>query len=363
MNRAFTSTSRVSGGWPAGTPAKAVGVRHPILLAPMAGAGGVDLATAVGRAGGLAALPCGMSTPERIESEVAQFRSAADAPINLNFFCHALPEAPDDGAWRALLAPYYAELEVGPGDPPPLRRPFSAEWAELVERVRPEVVSFHFGLPAPDLLERVRATGAFVIGNATSLAEGRWLAERGVDAVIAQGWEAGGHSGYFLTDAPEQVGLFALVRLLSEALPVPVIAAGGIMDGRGIAAALTLGASAVQLGTAFLASPEGLIAPPYRAALASARAEHTMMTNLVSGRAARGIPNRLTTDLGAMNPAAPPYPYASAALAPLRKAAEAAGRDDFTPLWAGQGAPLARAEAATETVERLVRDALKELSR
>jgi nitronate monooxygenase len=359
MNRAFTSTSRGGGA----SLVERLSVEHPILLAPMAGAGGVELAIAVARGGGLAALPCGMATPERIESEVARFRAAVDAPLNLNFFCHGLPEATDDGAWRALLAPYYDELGVGPGDPPPLRRPFSGEWAELVERVRPEVVSFHFGLPAPALLDRVRAAGAFVIGNATSLAEGRWLVERGADSVIAQGWEAGGHSGYFLTDAPEQIGLFALVRLLSETLPVPVIAAGGIMDGRGIAAALTLGASAVQLGTAFLASPESLIAPPYRAALASARAERTVMTNLFSGRAARGVRNRLIEELGAINPAAPPYPYASAALAPLRKAAEALGRDDFTPLWAGQGAPLARAEAATVTVEWLAREALKELSR
>jgi nitronate monooxygenase len=339
------------------------GVGHPILLAPMAGAGGVELAIAVGRAGGLAALPCGMASPAQIEEEAAQFRAAVDAPLNLNFFCHTLPEAPDESAWRALLTPYYVELRVEPGETPPLRRPFSAEWAALVERVRPEVVSFHFGLPVPALLDRVRAAGAFVIGNATSLAEGHWLAARGVDAVIAQGWEAGGHSGYFLTDAPEQIGLFALVRLLSEALPVPVIAAGGIMDGRGIAAALTLGASAVQLGTAFLASPESLIGAPHRAALASGRAERTVMTNLFSGRAARGIRNRLIEELGAINPAVPPYPHASAALAPLRKAAEALGRDDFTPLWAGQGAPLARAEPATETVERLTHKALEELSR
>lgn len=359
MNRAFMSTNRMAPGW----PHSGFGVKHPILLAPMAGAGGVELAIAVARVGGLAALPCGMATPQQIEAEVARFRAAVDAPLNLNFFCHTLPDAPDDRGWRTLLAPYYAELAIEPGDPPPLRRPFSAEWADLVEHLRPELVSFHFGLPARDLLERVRAAGAFVIGNATSLAEGRWLAERGVDAVIAQGWEAGGHSGHFLTDAPEQIGLFALVRLLTETLPVPVIAAGGIMDGRGIAAALTLGASAVQLGTAFLGAPESLIAAPHRAALASARAERTVMTDLFSGRTARGIRNRLIDDLGAINPAAPPYPHASAALAPLRKAAEAQGRDDFTPLWAGQGAPLARAEPATEIVERLACEALKELSR
>jgi nitronate monooxygenase len=363
MNRAFTSMNRVAAGWPTGTLAASLGLKHPILLAPMAGAGGVELALAVARAGGLAALPCGMASPAQIEAEVARYRAAVDAPLNLNFFCHTLPDTPDDKDWRALLAPYYAEFGVGPGEAPPLRRPFSAEWAELVERLRPEVVSFHFGLPVADLLERVRRAGAFVIGNATSLAEGRWLAERGVDAVIAQGWEAGGHNGHFLSEAPSQTGLFALVPQLADALGVPVIAAGGIMDGRGIAAALTLGASAVQLGTAFLASPESLIAAPHRTALASARAERTVMTNLFSGRAARGIRNRLIEELGAMNPAAPPYPHASAALAPLRIAAEGLGRDDFTPLWAGQGAPLARAEPASAVVERLAREALKELSR
>lgn len=336
-------------------------MKHPILLAPMAGAGGVDLAIAVARAGGLAALPCGMASREQIEREVAQFRGSASAPLNLNFFCHMLEEQVDDSAWRALLAPYYDELGVEPGPPPPLRRPFSAEWADLVERLRPEVVSFHFGLPERDLLDRVRATGAFVIGNATSLPEGRWLVERGVDAVIAQGWEAGGHSGYFLTDAPEQIGTFALVRLLADALPVPVVAAGGVMDGRGIAAALTLGAAAVQLGTVFLRSPESLIAESYRRALASERAEHTVMTNLISGRLARGIPNRLIADLGPIRTEVPAYPHASTALAPLRRAAGVGGRDDFTPLWAGQGAPLARAQTATEIVERLAQEAIEEL--
>lgn len=350
-------------GWPASPLRDRLGLAHPIILAPMAGAGGVALAVAVARAGGLGSLPCGMASLDQIEREVAQFREGTSGPLNLNFFCHSLDEQVDDSAWRALLQPYYAEFGAQPVAPPPLRRPFSAEWADLVERLRPEVVSFHFGLPAPDLLDRVRATGAFVIGNATSLAEGRWLAERGVDAVIAQGWEAGGHSGYFLADVPEQIGTFALVRTLAASLEVPVIAAGGIVDGQGIAAALTLGASAVQLGTVFLRAPESLIAEPYRQALASDRAEHTVMTNLISGRLARGIPNRLIAELGAVRAEAPAYPHASSALAPLRRAAEAAGRDDFTPLWAGQGALLTRTEAASATVERLAGEALQELSR
>lgn len=343
-------------GRPAGPFKDRLGLTHPILLAPMAGAGGVELAVAVAKAGGLGALPCGMATAEQIKADVARFRAAVDAPLNLNFFCHAMEEEADESAWRALLRPFFEEFGAASGDPPPLRRPFSAEWAELVERLRPEAVSFHFGLPAPELLGRVRATGALVIGNATSLAEGRWLAERGVDAVIAQGWEAGGHSGYFLSAEPERIGTFALVRLLSDALDAPVIAAGGIMDGRGVAAALTLGASAVQLGTAFLLSPESLIGEPYRRALASDRAERTVTTNLISGRLARGLRNRLIDALGPVRAEAPPYPHASTALAPLRRAAEAAGRDDFTPLWAGQGAPLARAESARTIVARLVQE-------
>lgn len=350
-------------GWPDRSLTGRLGIAHPIVLAPMAGAAGVELAIAVARAGGLASLPCGMASPQQIESEVTHFRTAVDAPLNLNFFCHDLDEQVDDSAWRALLAPYYGELRVEPGDPPPLRRPFSGEWADLLDRLRPEVISFHFGLPAPDLLARARSTGAFLIGNATSVAEGSWLAERGVDAVIAQGWEAGGHHGYFLTDQPFGIGLFALLPQLVDALDVPVIGAGGIMDGRGIAAALALGASAVQMGTAFLAAPESSIAPAFRAALASPRAQETALTNLFTGRLARGIPNRLMNELGAVNPDAPAYPHASTALAPLRRAAEAEGRDDFTPLWAGQAAPLARAEPAAELVGRLVRGVLEELSR
>jgi nitronate monooxygenase len=324
----------------------------------MAGAGGVGLAIAVAQAGGLAALPCGMATPDQIEAEIARFRAEVRGPLNLNFFCHAFDETVDDSAWRELLAPYYAEFDISDQTAPTLRRPFSSEWAELVERLRPEVVSFHFGLPSPDLFDRVRATGAYVIGNATTGAEGLQLAERGVDAVIAQGWEAGGHSGWFLGYEPARMSLFALVPQLVEALDIPVVAAGAIMDGRGIAAALTLGAAAVQMGTAFLASPESLIGTHHRAALATERARRTIGTNLISGRMARAIPNRLIEELGPVRPAAPAYPHASTALAPLRRAAEALGRDDFTPMLAGQGAPLACALPARELTERTARDAL-----
>src|SRR6185295_13434102 len=219
-----------------------------------------------------------------------EVRARASGPLNLNFFCHVMPEAADDGAWRALLRPYYAELGIeDPEAAAPARRPFDAAMCAIVEQVRPELVSFHFGLPAPDLLERVRSTGARIIGNATTVAEARALAARNVDAIVAQGWEAGGHAGHFLGGPPEeQMGLIALVPQVADATGLPVIAAGGIGDARGIAAALILGAAAVQIGTAYLHCPESRIAPAHRKGLAGEAAEHSRFTNLYSGGLARG---------------------------------------------------------------------------
>jgi nitronate monooxygenase len=326
----------------------------------MAGAGGSALAIAASRGGALGSLPCGMATPDQARAEVAAFRTATDAPVNLNFFCHTLPDGVDEGAWRALLAPFYAELDVEGGDTrAPLRAPFEAAMCAVVEEVEPEVVSFHFGLPEPTLLERVRAAGALVIGNATSVAEARWLADRGVDFIIAQGWEAGGHSGRFLgADPAEQMGLFALLPQVADAVETPVIAAGGIADARGIAAAFMLGAAAVQIGSAYLRTPESLVSPMHRAGLAGEAAAHTVMTNLFSGGLARGVRNRLIDALGPVHTDAPPYPHASSALAPLRRAAEARGDGSFSPLWAGQAARLGRDEPAEALTERLGREAL-----
>jgi nitronate monooxygenase len=325
----------------------------------MAGAGGSALAIAAARGGALGSLPCGMATPDQVRHEVEAFRAAGAWPLNLNFFCHPLPPEPDDSAWRDRLAPFYAELGVTAAPPPPLRRPFDAAMCTLVEELRPEAVSFHFGLPAADLLDRVRATGAVVIGNATTVAEARALAAAGVDAIIAQGWEAGGHAGAFLAaDPAERMGLVALLPQVVDSVDVPVTAAGGIADARGIAAAMMLGAAAVQIGTAYLRTPESLISPMHRAALASEAAEHGVITNLFSGGLARGLRNRLIDTLGAIDPAAPPYPYASAALAPLRRAAEDAGDAGFSPLWAGQAARLGRDEPAGQLTRRLGREAL-----
>lgn len=344
-----------------------LGIEHPLLLAPMAGAADETLAIAVARAGGLGALPCAMLDAPAMVAQVERFRAAVDAPLQLNFFCHAPP--PDDPArdahWRQRLAPYYAELGL-PLDattPAVARRPFDDAACAAVEQLRPAAVSFHFGLPAPDLLDRVHACGAMVIGCATTVREARWLEARGCDAIVAQGLEAGGHRGLFLDDALDsQCGLFALLPAVVDAVSVPVIAAGGIGDGRGIAAALALGAAGVQLGTAYLLSDEARIRPAHRAALESERAADTAITNLFSGRPARGIVNRLMRELGPMSADAPAFPRAGEALAPLRARTEPAGRDDFMNLWAGQSAAAARSGPAEAITRGLVADALTRLA-
>lgn len=322
------------------TPAAArflelTGARLPIVQAPMAGAGGVALAVSAIRGGALGSLPCALLTAEQVRAQVAEVRTAVNGPLNLNFFCHTLPAPPDERAWRALLAPYYAEEGVAPGDPPPLRRPFDAAMCAVVEQVRPDVVSFHFGLPEPELLARVKAV-ARVFGNATTPDEAAWLAARECDAIVAQGEEAGGHAGWFL-DRHRPTPLAVLLPAVL-ATGVPAIAAGGIVDAGDVAAALDAGAAAVQVGTAYLAAPESMISAPHRALLGTGAASDAAFTNLLSGRAARGIRNRLMRELGAMRDEAPAFPYASNALAPLRARAEADGRGDYSPLWAGAGA-------------------------
>jgi len=280
-------------------------------------------------------------------------RATANGPLILNFFCHRLGPAPDETLWRQRLARFYAGEGVAPPTgSPPLRRPFDAALAEAVETVRPEIVSFHFGLPEDALLARVRDTGARIFGNATTLAEALWLVDHGCEAVIAQGFEAGGHAGHFLS-GHHPIGLFALVRQIVDAVRVPVIAAGGVADAQGAAAAITLGAAAVQVGTAYLLTPEARPTTMHRKRLETATADDSVFTNVFTGGLARGLRNRVIDALGAVSDAAPPFPYASAALAPLRAHAEAQGRDDFSPLWAGQGIALARAEPAAALTERL----------
>jgi len=337
-----------------------LGIEAPIVQAPMAGAQDAALAIAAAKGGGLGSLPCALLSVEAARAQVAEFRTATPGALNLNFFCHQPPQAYDDRAWRHALQPYYDEYGVGfPADAPPLRRPFDHAMCALVEEVRPEVVSFHFGLPDEALLDRVRAAGALIFGCATIPAEARWLADRGVDAVIAQGWEAGGHAGRFLAaDPSSHMGTLALVPQVVDAVAVPVIAAGGIADARGIAAALTLGASAVQIGTAFLVAPESRISELHRALLAGESAETTVSTNLFTGRHARGLETRLTRDLGPSSPIVPPFPHGGDALAELRKANPAA----FANMWAGQAARLARAQGAEALTRRLATETLELLA-
>jgi len=353
----------VSGGFyprvrPADNPKRIMFTTEvPIIQAPMAGAQAGALAVAVCRAGGLGSLPCAMLSPDGIRAEITRIRAQTDRPFNVNFFCHVPPE-PDnerERTWRALLSPYYEEFGIEPpGGEGPTRAPFDADAAAILEYFRPPVVSFHFGLPADPLLQRVRATGATILGCATTVDESRWLESQGVDAIVAQGVEAGGHRGMFLSDdATTQVGTLALVRQIVRTVSVPVIAAGGIADAPGVRAALALGAIAAQVGTAYLLCPEATTTAVHRAALASDAARHTALTNLFSGRPARGIVNRVMRELGPIRPDIPRFPLASAAILPLRAAAEARGLGDFSPLWAGQNATGCRAVDAGELTRSL----------
>jgi len=317
------------------------GIALPVVQGPMAGVQDAALAIAVSNAGGLGSLPCAMLAPDPLRAELKKIAAQTTRPFNVNFFCHRQPE-PDperEAAWRRALAPYFAEYGIDPASAPagPGRLPFSHDAADVLEDLRPPVVSFHFGLPPPDLLRRVRAWGATVLSSATTVAEARWLEGHGVDAIVAQGLEAGGHRGSFLsTDLSAQMGTFALVPQIVRAVKVPVIAAGGIVDAATATAAVALGAAGVQVGTAYLLCPEATTSAVHRAAVASEAARFTAVTNLFTGRPARGIPNRLMRELGALSDLPPPFPLAAAALAPLRAKAEALGRGDFTPLWAGQ---------------------------
>jgi nitronate monooxygenase len=349
--------------WPDRRIIELFGIEHPILLAPMAGPSTAELAIAVSDAGALGSFACALSTTEQIRTALGVIRQRTAKPINLNFFTH-IPPAPDavrEAQWRQRLSGYYAEFGIDPSKPVPSsdRAPFTEATCEIVEAFKPEVVSFHFGLPDDRLLKRVRAAGSKIIASATSAREAAWLAEQGCDAVIAQGYEAGGHRGMFLTDnVASQVGTLALVPQVVDAVEVPVIAAGGIGDARGIAAAFALGACAVQIGTAYLFCPEANVPEINRKALKSARDDETALTNVFTGRPARGVINRAMRELGPISAEAPMFPLAGGALAPLKAAAEAKGSGDFTALWSGQAAHLGREMPAGQLTSKLARDAL-----
>ena len=335
-----------------------LGIELPIIQAPMAGVQGSALAIAVSNAGGLGSLPCAMLSVEVMRNELAAIKAQTTKPFNVNFFCH-IPPAPNperEALWRASLSPYYTEfgidastIPVGAG-----RNPFSAEAAQVLSEFKPAVVSFHFGLPPAELLAHARSWGAKILASATTVEEAHWLEANGVDAIIAQGLEAGGHRGIFLSeDLTTQVSTFALLPQIVREVRRPVIAAGGIADAKGVAAAMRLGAAGVQVGTAYLLCPEATTSAIHRAALKGDTARHTALTNLFTGRPARGIVNRVMKDLGPISSAVPAFPLATAAVAPLRAKAESKGSGDFSPLWAGQNTTGCKELPAAELTRQL----------
>ena len=335
-----------------------LGIDLPIIQAPMAGAQASAMAIAVSNAGGLGSLPCAMLNAEGMRQELSIIKSQTNKPINVNFFCHAMPitDAEREKSWREKLTPFYAEFGIDPATIPagPGRAAFNDEMADVLEEFKPVIVSFHFGLPPDHLLDRVKKLGAKILSSATTVDEALWLEAKGIDAVIAQGLEAGGHRGIFLSDdLTTQVGTMALLPQILRAVKIPVIAAGGIADAAGVRAAISLGAAAVQIGTAFLLCPEATISTVHRSALKSEAARHTALTNIFTGRPARGLVNRLMQALGPINPVAPVFPLATSAIAPLRAKSEARGSGDFSPLWSGQNATGCREVGAGELTREL----------
>jgi nitronate monooxygenase len=338
-----------------------LGTTLPIIQAPMAGVQGSALAVAVSKAGGLGSLPCAMLSRDAMRGELAAIAAQTANPINVNFFCHTAPafDAGRDAIWKAALSPYYRAFGIDPESIPatPGRAPFDAEAADLLLEFKPAVVSFHFGLPSPELLTRVKQAGSKILSSATTVDEALWLEAHGADAIIAQGLEAGGHRGMFLSnDLTTQVGTLALVPQIVQKVRIPVIAAGGIADSKGVAAAMTLGAAGVQVGTAYLLCPEVATSALHRAALKSVADRHTAVTNLFTGRPARGIVNRIMRELGPISAAVPAFPLAASAMAPLRAQAESRGSDDFSPLWSGQNNRGCREISAGALTQELAAD-------
>ncbi|AZE89469.1 NAD(P)H-dependent flavin oxidoreductase [Pseudomonas orientalis] len=348
--------------WPDTRILDLLGIDLPIIQAPMAGATTTAMVIAASQAGALGSMPAAALSIEQLRDALTLIRQAGSRPLNVNFFCHQAPEANEeqDRRWKALLEPYYRELGADFAAPTPVsnRAPFNQAACEVIETFRPEVVSFHFGLPEKALLDRVKASGAKVLSSATTVEEAVWLEQHGCDAIIAMGIEAGGHRGMFLSeDLNSQIGLMALLPQVVDAVSVPVIAAGGIADSRGMLAAFALGASAVQIGTAYLFTPEASVSTAHHHALRHAQASETALTNLFTGRPARGIVNRVMRELGAINPAAPAFPRAGGALIPLKAGNEA----DFSNLWAGQALRLGHERSTYDLTRQLAEQALAKL--
>jgi nitronate monooxygenase len=347
-------------------------IEHPLVLAPMAGFGTVGLAASVCDAGGLGSICCATMQPQLAAKTIQELRNLTSKPVNINFFCHAKAQANTDRerAWHHRMLPYYRELGID-HEPPPLRLDIAAfddAMCTVVEDAKPEVVSFHFGLPTPVLLARVKAAGCRVMSSATTVEEALWLEARGVDAIIAQGYEAGGHRGMFLAAELDiaiasQPGTLALVPQVVDAVSVPVVAAGGIADGRTIAAAFALGAAGAQIGTAYLLCPEAATPSLHREALRHARADATLLTKVFTGRPARALVNRLIREVGPFSDISPEFPVPLGEIAPLRSKAELHGSSDFTPLWSGQSAALGREMPAKTLTDKLAKEAIERFNR
>ena len=353
--------------WPDHRLMDLLNIKSPIVQAPMAGANGSAMVIETCKAGGLGSLPCAMLSVEKMHAEIGIIRQQTNEPINVNFFVHKQPEIDleTDENWLKRLSEYYSEFELDLDAifPKATREPFGEDACAFVEKVRPEIISFHFGLPEIKFLDRVRVAGCKVISSATTVEEACWLEERGCDAIIAQGYEAGGHRAMFLSnDINTQVGTMSLVPQVVDAVSIPVIAAGGIADGRGITAAFALGAAGVQIGTPYLFTPEALVSELHLSSLKMAKDNSTAITNIFSGRPARSIMNRIMRDIGPMSDWPTSFPNAGSALAPLKRAAETEERSDFSSLWSGQSVGLSQEMGTADLTRKLANDALGRFS-
>ncbi|MDX3775234.1 nitronate monooxygenase [Chromatiaceae bacterium AAb-1] len=333
-------------------------IELPVIQAPMAGAQGSDMAIAVSEAGGLGSLPCAMLTIDGMQQALSAIEARTDKPINVNFFCHRLPriDLQRQQQWLEKLTPYYREYGIDPASVSFVagRAAFNRQMADAIAGFRPQVVSFHFGLPEAALLEQVKSWGAKVVSSATTVAEAIWLEQHGADIIIAQGLEAGGHRGHFLSDdLNQQLPLADLLPRVLQVVNLPVVAAGGIGSAADVARAISLGAAGVQVGTAYLLCQESLISDVHRAALTGPQATETALTNLFTGRPARGIINRFMQESGPLNDSVPDFPLATSAVMPLRSAAEKQQRGDFSPLWAGQNTTGCKAVSAARLTREL----------
>ncbi|MDX1512234.1 MAG: DUF561 domain-containing protein [Gammaproteobacteria bacterium] len=350
--------------WPDGRVKNLLGVEHPVVQAPMASASTPALVAAVSNAGGLGSFGAAATPPERLRAIVSEIRRLTDRPFNVNLFAPGVEQASASDAqtqrMRDILLPYYDQLGVAcPNDVAAPIGPFDEQFEVLLEE-RVPVFSFHFGPPPEDAIRRMKAAGSAVMASATNLAEALELEAAGVDIIIAQGSEAGGHRGTYAMPLEQSlIGTTALVPLIADAVEVPVIAAGGVMDGRGIRAVMALGASGVQMGTAFLGCPENEIPDAYRRAVLSARGDMTAITRVFSGRPARAIQNRFMEEMAHQDGFLLPFPLQMAYVGPLRKAGAERSNPDFISMWAGQGVGLARALPAGELLACLVKEFVK----